>query len=127
MATYRCRVAIPAPWNAALVGPQRGGQTTSNEPLGAAGSKRPRTVDFGTPYKKPMSSRGLQLRAAPGSTRDSVEEVTKFYDHSYREAAFRRAEQAHYVKATCVSNWRPMWGRVTFTMPSALYLLVIQL
>ncbi|CAH2236332.1 jg10714 [Pararge aegeria aegeria] len=50
----------PAPINAALVGPQRGGQTTSKEPLGAAGNKRPRTVDFGTPYKRPMSSSGLQ-------------------------------------------------------------------
>ncbi|CAH2233687.1 jg19343 [Pararge aegeria aegeria] len=45
--------------NAALVGPQRGGQTTSNESLGAAGNKRPRTVDFGTLYKRPMSSSGL--------------------------------------------------------------------
>ncbi|CAH2207399.1 jg422 [Pararge aegeria aegeria] len=46
--------------NAALVGPQRGGQTTLNESPGAAGNKRPRTVDFGTPYKRPMSSSELQ-------------------------------------------------------------------
>ncbi|CAH2209517.1 jg17515 [Pararge aegeria aegeria] len=30
------------------------------ESLGATGNKRPRTVDFGTPYKRPMSSSGLQ-------------------------------------------------------------------
>ncbi|CAH2222686.1 jg4279 [Pararge aegeria aegeria] len=46
--------------NAALVGPQRGGQTTSYESLGAAVNKRLRTVDFGTPYKRSMSSSGLQ-------------------------------------------------------------------
>ncbi|CAH2236078.1 jg3650 [Pararge aegeria aegeria] len=40
----------PPQVNAALVGPQRGGQTTSNESLGTAGNKRPRTVDLGTPY-----------------------------------------------------------------------------
>ncbi|CAH2238462.1 jg23933 [Pararge aegeria aegeria] len=50
----------PALVNAALVDPLRGGQTTSNESLGAAGNMRPRTVDFGTPYKRPMSSSGLQ-------------------------------------------------------------------
>ncbi|CAH2218242.1 jg9833 [Pararge aegeria aegeria] len=53
-------MAFTAQVNAALVGPQRGGQTTSNESLGAAGNKRPRTVDFRTPYKRPMSSSGLQ-------------------------------------------------------------------
>ncbi|CAH2231303.1 jg20617 [Pararge aegeria aegeria] len=56
-------MANPAPWNlaqvnAALVGPKRGGQTTSNESLGAAESKRPRNMNFGTPYKRPMSSSG---------------------------------------------------------------------
>ncbi|CAH2210380.1 jg17405 [Pararge aegeria aegeria] len=54
-------MATPAQVNAVLVGPQRGGQTTSSESLGAAGNKRPRTVDFGTPYERPMSSSGLQL------------------------------------------------------------------
>ncbi|CAH2241668.1 jg26968 [Pararge aegeria aegeria] len=34
--------------NAALVGPQRFGHTTSSEMQGAAGNKRPRTVDFRT-------------------------------------------------------------------------------
>ncbi|CAH2266215.1 jg17801 [Pararge aegeria aegeria] len=34
--------------NAAMVGPQRGGQTTSNDTLGAAGNKRPRTVESPT-------------------------------------------------------------------------------
>ncbi|CAH2236948.1 jg23396 [Pararge aegeria aegeria] len=33
---------------------------SSNESLGAAGNKRYRTVDFGTPYKSPMPSSGLQ-------------------------------------------------------------------
>ncbi|CAH2217760.1 jg25465 [Pararge aegeria aegeria] len=41
--------------------PQRGGQMTSGESLGAAGGKRPRTVDGGTPLKRPMSSSGRQL------------------------------------------------------------------
>ncbi|CAH2232969.1 jg8286 [Pararge aegeria aegeria] len=36
-------------------------QSTSNQSLGAAGNKRPRTVDFGTLFKRPMSSSGLQL------------------------------------------------------------------
>ncbi|CAH2230610.1 jg19039 [Pararge aegeria aegeria] len=56
----RCWNGDPAQVNAVLVGPQQGGQTTSNESMGAAGSKRPRTVDFGTLYKRPMSSCGLQ-------------------------------------------------------------------
>ncbi|CAH2243792.1 jg12706 [Pararge aegeria aegeria] len=50
-----------APVNAALVGPQRGGQMPSGESLGAAGGKRPRTVYCGTPYKRPMSSSGRRL------------------------------------------------------------------
>ncbi|CAH2269419.1 jg16445 [Pararge aegeria aegeria] len=41
--------------------PQRGGQMTSGESLGAAGGKRPRTVFYGTPYKRPMSSSGRRL------------------------------------------------------------------
>ncbi|CAH2233760.1 jg3622 [Pararge aegeria aegeria] len=54
------RVANPAPVSAALVDPQPGGQTISNESRGAAGYKQPRIVEFGTPYKKPMSSSGRQ-------------------------------------------------------------------
>ncbi|CAH2244441.1 jg11620 [Pararge aegeria aegeria] len=42
--------------NAALVGPKRGGQTSRWE----QGNKRPRTMDLGTPYKRPMPSCGLQ-------------------------------------------------------------------
>ncbi|CAH2244340.1 jg25292, partial [Pararge aegeria aegeria] len=42
--------------NAALVGPQRGGHTTSNESLGAAGNKRPRIMDFGAHYNRSVSS-----------------------------------------------------------------------
>ncbi|CAH2243827.1 jg23212 [Pararge aegeria aegeria] len=53
--------ADPAPVNAALVGPQRGGQMTSGESLGAAGGKRPGTVYCGTPYKRRMSSSGRRL------------------------------------------------------------------
>ncbi|CAH2250518.1 jg9600 [Pararge aegeria aegeria] len=37
---------------AALGGPQRGRRTTSKESLTGAGKKRPRIVDFGTPYKR---------------------------------------------------------------------------
>ncbi|CAH2240667.1 jg8051 [Pararge aegeria aegeria] len=46
--------------SAALVDPQRGGQMTlSASQVAAAGSlKRHRTVDFGTPYERPMSSSG---------------------------------------------------------------------
>ncbi|CAH2233311.1 jg6233 [Pararge aegeria aegeria] len=41
--------------------PQRGGQMTSGESLGAAGGKWSRTVDSGTPYKRPLSSSGRPL------------------------------------------------------------------
>ncbi|CAH2223684.1 jg210 [Pararge aegeria aegeria] len=41
-----CWNGDPAHVNAALIGPQRGDQTTSNVSLGADGNKRPRTVDF---------------------------------------------------------------------------------
>ncbi|CAH2217291.1 jg26510 [Pararge aegeria aegeria] len=44
---------IPAPVNAALVDPQPGRQTTSNESQGAAGYKWPRIAEFGTPCKIP--------------------------------------------------------------------------
>ncbi|CAH2260423.1 jg15530 [Pararge aegeria aegeria] len=46
----RCWKCDPARVNAALVGPQRGGQKKSNESLGAAGNKRPRTA-LGLPKK----------------------------------------------------------------------------
>ncbi|CAH2243314.1 jg2814 [Pararge aegeria aegeria] len=48
------------PWTGkrSVGGPQRGGRT--NESLGAAGNKRPGTVDFEAPYKRPMSSSGHQ-------------------------------------------------------------------
>ncbi|CAH2228335.1 jg1409 [Pararge aegeria aegeria] len=54
----RCYSGNPAPVSAALVNPQPGGQTTSNESRGAAGYNQPRIVQFGTPYKRPMSSSG---------------------------------------------------------------------
>ncbi|CAH2226374.1 jg15251 [Pararge aegeria aegeria] len=61
----RCKSGNPAPVSAALVEPQPGGQTTSNESRRAAGYKRNRiggteSKEFGTPYKRPMSSCGHQ-------------------------------------------------------------------
>ncbi|CAH2236538.1 jg8020 [Pararge aegeria aegeria] len=44
---------VPTQINAALGSPQRGGETRTNESLGAAANKRNRSVDFGTPYKSP--------------------------------------------------------------------------
>ncbi|CAH2220043.1 jg15129 [Pararge aegeria aegeria] len=44
--------------SAALVDPQRGGQTTLSASQVADGSKRHRNVEFGTPYKRPMASSG---------------------------------------------------------------------
>ncbi|CAH2215558.1 jg1034 [Pararge aegeria aegeria] len=41
--------------------PQRGRQTTSSASQGAAGYQRLKTVEFGTPYKIPMSSSGRIL------------------------------------------------------------------
>ncbi|CAH2268020.1 jg10209 [Pararge aegeria aegeria] len=55
-----CWSGNPAPVNAALVDPQPGGRTTSSESRQAAGYKRPRIVEFETPYKRPMSSSGRQ-------------------------------------------------------------------
>ncbi|CAH2235315.1 jg5885 [Pararge aegeria aegeria] len=56
-------VGVPRCWNgdhakenAALVGPNE----VDRRHQRAAGNKRPRTVDFGTPHKRPMSSSGLQ-------------------------------------------------------------------
>ncbi|CAH2233983.1 jg7863 [Pararge aegeria aegeria] len=58
-------VGVPTCWNgspelvsAALVHPQRGGQTTLRASQVAAGSKRHRTLEFGTPFKRPLSSSG---------------------------------------------------------------------
>ncbi|CAH2244044.1 jg12145 [Pararge aegeria aegeria] len=56
----RCWSGNPAQENAALVDPQPGGQTTSNESRGVAGCKWPRIVEFLTPYKRSMSSGGRQ-------------------------------------------------------------------
>ncbi|CAH2243548.1 jg1595 [Pararge aegeria aegeria] len=53
----RCWSGNPAPINAALVDPQPGGQTTSSESRGAAGYKRLRIVEFGSPYKRHMSTK----------------------------------------------------------------------
>ncbi|CAH2237939.1 jg4633 [Pararge aegeria aegeria] len=61
----RMDVGVPRCWNgspvlvsAALVDPQRGGQTTLSASQVAVGSKRLRIVELGTPYKRPMSSSG---------------------------------------------------------------------
>ncbi|CAH2232976.1 jg8293 [Pararge aegeria aegeria] len=51
----RCWNGSPELVSAALVDPQ---QTTLSESQVAAGSKRLRTVEFGTPYNRPMSSSG---------------------------------------------------------------------
>ncbi|CAH2226475.1 jg22201 [Pararge aegeria aegeria] len=56
----RCWKGNSAPVNAALVDPQPAGQATSSESRGDAGYKQPRIVDFGTPYKIPMSISGRQ-------------------------------------------------------------------
>ncbi|CAH2233185.1 jg13117 [Pararge aegeria aegeria] len=45
----------------ALVDPQRGRQTTLSASQVAAGSKRHKRVEFGTPYIKPMSTSGRLL------------------------------------------------------------------
>ncbi|CAH2253883.1 jg22190 [Pararge aegeria aegeria] len=50
----------PAPVNTALGDPKPGRQTTSSESRGAAGYKRSKIVEFGTPYKRPISSSGRQ-------------------------------------------------------------------
>ncbi|CAH2238421.1 jg21125 [Pararge aegeria aegeria] len=44
--------------NAALVDPRRGGGTTLGASQVAAGFKLHKTVEYGTPYKRPMSSSG---------------------------------------------------------------------
>ncbi|CAH2229038.1 jg329 [Pararge aegeria aegeria] len=69
----KCWNGSPALVNAALVDPRRGGRTTLSASQVAAGFKRHRNVEFGTPYKRPMSSSGrlsvdmmmmMSLRAA---------------------------------------------------------------
>ncbi|CAH2239739.1 jg12159 [Pararge aegeria aegeria] len=54
----KCWNGSPVLVSAALVDPQRGGQTTLSASQVAAGSKRLRIVELGTPYKRPMSSSG---------------------------------------------------------------------
>ncbi|CAH2240350.1 jg17346 [Pararge aegeria aegeria] len=56
----RCWNGSPALLSAALVDLQRGGRTTIGASQVAAGSKRHKTVEFGTPHKRPMSRSGLQ-------------------------------------------------------------------
>ncbi|CAH2258214.1 jg19918 [Pararge aegeria aegeria] len=77
-------VGVPGCWNgsselvsAALVDPQRGGQTTLSASQVAAGSKRHRTVEFGTPYKRPMSNSGLL------SVDMMIAKAKMFYSHDY--------------------------------------------
>ncbi|CAH2234984.1 jg18983 [Pararge aegeria aegeria] len=52
----RCWNESPALVSAALVDPQRGGQTPLNASQITAGSRE--TVEFGIPYKRPMSNSG---------------------------------------------------------------------
>ncbi|CAH2233236.1 jg20124 [Pararge aegeria aegeria] len=56
--TSACWNGSPVLVSAALVDPQRGGQTTLSASQVAVGSKRLRIVELGTPYKRPMSSSG---------------------------------------------------------------------
>ncbi|CAH2254160.1 jg14368 [Pararge aegeria aegeria] len=56
--TRSCWNGSPVLVSAALVDPQRGGQTTLSASQVAVGSKRLRIVELGTPYKRPMSSSG---------------------------------------------------------------------
>ncbi|CAH2246414.1 jg25500 [Pararge aegeria aegeria] len=49
--------ALTSAVSAALVDARRGGQTLGTSQV-AAGFKRHKTVEFGTPYKRPMSSSG---------------------------------------------------------------------
>ncbi|CAH2266084.1 jg17608 [Pararge aegeria aegeria] len=57
----RCWYGSPALVSAALVDPQRGGQTILSASQIAAGSKRHKTAKFGTPFKRPMSGSGHPL------------------------------------------------------------------
>ncbi|CAH2233149.1 jg17776 [Pararge aegeria aegeria] len=54
----RCWNGHLAPVTVASLDSPRGGWMPSNESEGAAGPKQHRTVVFGTPYKRPMSSSG---------------------------------------------------------------------
>ncbi|CAH2248504.1 jg18535 [Pararge aegeria aegeria] len=51
-------VGVPRVVNAALVDPRRGGRTTLGASQVAAGFKLHKTLEFGTPYERPMSSSG---------------------------------------------------------------------
>ncbi|CAH2229026.1 jg7097 [Pararge aegeria aegeria] len=52
----RCWNGNPELVNAALLDPRIGGRTTLGASQVAAGFKRHKTIAFGTPYKRPMSS-----------------------------------------------------------------------
>ncbi|CAH2232104.1 jg4778 [Pararge aegeria aegeria] len=68
----RCWNGSPVLVSAALVDPQRGGQTTLSASQVAVGSKRLRIVELGTPYKRPMSSSGrLSVDVPPSSPKGS--------------------------------------------------------
>ncbi|CAH2240272.1 jg2284 [Pararge aegeria aegeria] len=54
----RCQNSSHELVSAALVDPKRGGQTTLSASQVTAGSNRHRTLEFGTPYKRPLSSSG---------------------------------------------------------------------
>ncbi|CAH2267253.1 jg14721 [Pararge aegeria aegeria] len=57
-APHWCWNGSPAPVSAALVDAQIDEQSTLSASQVAAGSKRQKTLEFGTPYKRPMSSSG---------------------------------------------------------------------
>ncbi|CAH2227119.1 jg21133 [Pararge aegeria aegeria] len=54
----RCWNGSPALVNAAFVDPRQGGRTTLGASQVAAGFKRHKTVEIGTPYKRTMSAYG---------------------------------------------------------------------
>ncbi|CAH2219957.1 jg4584 [Pararge aegeria aegeria] len=85
-------VGVPRCWNgspelvgAALVDPQRDGQTTLSASQVAAGSKRLRTMEFGTPYTRPMSSSRrlsvdmMMMMKASFQFESVVPEISEFY------------------------------------------------
>ncbi|CAH2241676.1 jg26976 [Pararge aegeria aegeria] len=80
----RCWNGSPALVSAASVDPQRGGQTTLSASQVAAGFKRHKTMEFRTPYKRPMSSSGYLFVAMMSSSRVFDACLGKYlYHHVY--------------------------------------------
>ncbi|CAH2215992.1 jg5583 [Pararge aegeria aegeria] len=76
----------------ALVYPRRGGRMASNESQGAAGPKRHKTVVFGIPYKRPMSSSlrpldGMMMNTLLGYTRVLTVIIANAYHYGQHRCA----------------------------------------